>query len=170
MDHKNTRAQVAICLGEHPGGTSKRPRRGSTKNTKCPKNPKEITLEDLLRMHKNSRIHLKKLKTINLAIHDRIEPLYMWGCEPLDDVEGCRVKVSLERLHCAPTTWIHRQVTEGCRQYLMDEVITSRARVYVCIMHVEIDKETKDYKPLSEKPEPKQLCWKIIFRLLGVNA
>ena len=80
------------------------------------------------------------------------------------------MKVSLERLHYAPTTWIQRQVTKDHRQHLMDEVITSWARVYVCIMHVELDKETKEYKPLSEKPEPKQLCWKVIFRLLGVNA
>lgn len=71
-----------------------------TKYTKPPKNPKGATLENLLGMHKNSKIDLKKLEIINQAIRTHLESLYVWGSEPLDNVEGRKVKVPMKRLQC----------------------------------------------------------------------
>ena len=45
-------------------GTPERQRRGTAKDMKPPKNPKEATLEDSMRMQKNSKINTKKLETI----------------------------------------------------------------------------------------------------------
>ena len=75
--------------------TLERQKKGSTKESRILsllENPKEATLEDLLLMHKNLETNPKKLETINQAIHNHLEPLHVWGCEPLDDVEGYKVR------------------------------------------------------------------------------
>ena len=66
-------------------------RKGSTKDTKPP-NPKEAIVKDLMHMQKSSRTNPMKLETIIHAIHNHLEQLYVWGCEPLDDVDGRKVK------------------------------------------------------------------------------
>lgn len=74
-----------------------------------------------------------------------MEPLYVWGCELLYNVDGRRVKVALKRLHHAPTTWVHRPATKDRHQQLMDEVIAlhgSWVWVPIFVMHVELGKET----------------------------
>ena len=56
------------------------------------------------------------------------------------------------------TPTLHKQATRGCHQQLVDEVITphvSLARILVFVSFVQLDKETKEYKPLSKKSESK---------------
>ena len=93
------------------------------------------------------------METINQAIHNHLKPLYIQGCEPLDDVEGRRVKVAIGTSTSHTNMWIHRQIINGCRQQLKDEVIVlhgSRARVPTFAMPTELDRETMEYKPLSK--------------------
>jgi hypothetical protein len=153
--------------GSTPGGTPERQRRAASRP---PKTAKEATLEDLLRMQKSSRTDPKKLEIINQAIHNHLEPLYVWGCEPLDDADGRRVKVPLHRLHCAPATWVHRQVTMGRRQQLMDEVIAlhgSRAKQPVFVMPIVFDNTLKEFKPFDLKPTLKEDMLDCDFWIIG---
>lgn len=75
-------------------------------------------------MQNNFKIDPKKLDIINQAIHEHMEPLYVWGCDPVDDDQGRGVKiVPLENLHHAPSIWMHRQIAELGMKQLIDEVI-----------------------------------------------
>lgn len=98
-----------------------------------------------------------------------MEPQYTWGSKPLDDVEGCIVREPLH-LRYTPSTWVDRQVTVGCHQQLMDEVNSATcvmARVPVFVMHVELDRETKECKPLPKKYESKQAMLESKFWIIG---
>lgn len=86
------------------------------------KNTNDVTLEDLLHMQKSLKTNFKKLGVIKEAIHNHLNPLYVWGCQPLTNANERRVKVLLQCLHCT-ATWVHMQITQSQHQQLVDKVI-----------------------------------------------
>lgn len=60
------------------------------------------------------------MDTINQTIHNHLKPLYIWGCESLDNVEGSRVKIAIGTSTLHTNTRIHRQTINDRWQQLMD--------------------------------------------------
>lgn len=115
-------------------------------------------MEALLCMEKSTMTNPKELEIINKAIHNHLEPFYVWGCGPLDDAEGHIVKVPLKRLHGTPTTWVHRQVMGLKRQQLVDDVVPlhgSKAKLPIFALLVISNLDSMEFMPYPHKLEAK---------------
>lgn len=102
-----------------------------------------------MHMHKNTKTYLRKLEIMSRAIHKHMEPLYVWGCEPFNDIDKWRMELSLNHLYCMPTTWVHRQTTFIKRQQLMDAIIALHGPKAKPSLHLAFDVWSKDQQVQS---------------------
>lgn len=84
-------------------------------------------------------------------------------CKPLEDNDGHIVKVPSTHLKCAPTTWVHRQVNEGCHQQSMNEAIVLHGswlefQSLWCLFNW--IKRPRNVHLCPKHLNPNKLCWK----------